>query len=63
VIFLTIISASTKNKTTKAIFLGREYEFSDYGRESFIYTKDEILANRPKEKTFKKIIRKVRRFI
>ena len=46
----------------EAIFLGHEYEFSNDSRESFIYTKDKMLANRPtKEKPFKKIIRKVRR--
>ncbi len=45
----------------EAIFLGHEYEFSDDNRNSFIYTKQEMLANRPKEKPFKKIIRKVRR--
>jgi len=46
----------------EAIFLGHEYEFSDDNRESFIYTKEQMLANRPKkEKRFKRIIRKVRR--
>ena len=46
----------------EAIFLGHEYEFSNDSREAFIYTKDQMLANRPtKEKPFKKIIRKVRR--
>lgn len=46
----------------EAIFLGHEYEFSNDSRKSFIYTKDQMLANRPtKEKPFKKIIRKVRR--
>ncbi len=45
----------------EAIFLGHEYEFSDDNRDSFIYTKKEMLANRPKERPFKKIIRKVRR--
>lgn len=45
----------------EAIFLGREYEFSDDNRDSFIYTKEQMLADRPKEKQFKKIIRKVRR--
>ncbi len=46
----------------EAIFLGHEYEFSDDNRDSFIYTKEQMLANRPKkEKPFKRIIRKVRR--
>ena len=45
----------------EAIFLGHDYEFSNDNRDSFIYTKEEMLANRPKEKPFKKIIRKVRR--
>ncbi len=45
----------------EAIFLGHEYEFSDDNRDSFIYTKEQMLANRPKEKRFKRIIRKVRR--
>ncbi len=46
----------------EAIFLGHEYEFSDDNRDSFIFTKEQMLANRPtKEKPFKKIIRKVRR--
>ena len=46
----------------EAIFLGHEYEFSNDNRDSFIYTKEQLLANRPrKEKQFKRIIRKVRR--
>ncbi len=46
----------------EAIFLGHEYEFSNDNRDSFIYTKEQLLANRPrKEKPFKKILRKVRR--
>ncbi len=45
----------------EAIFLGHEYEFSDDNRNSFIYTKEQMLANRPKEKPFKKIYRAVRR--
>jgi NADH-quinone oxidoreductase subunit I len=46
----------------EAIFLGHEYEFSNDNRDVFIYTKDQLLANRPrKEKPFKRIIRKVRR--
>lgn len=48
----------------EAIFLGHEYEFSNDSRDAFIYTKDQLLANRPtKEKPFKKIIRKVRRIL
>lgn len=27
-----------------AIFMGKEYEFSSYGRQDFIYTKDKLLA-------------------
>lgn len=46
----------------EAIFLGHEYEFSDDNRNSFIYTKEQMLANRPKkEKRFKRVIRQVRR--
>ncbi|UCD18670.1 MAG: NADH-quinone oxidoreductase subunit NuoI [Candidatus Zixiibacteriota bacterium] len=45
----------------EAIFLGHEYEFSDDNRDSFIYTKEQMLENRPKEKPFKTIIRRVRR--
>ena len=46
----------------EAIFLGHEYEFSNDNRNAFIYTKEQLLANRPrKEKPFKTIIRKVRR--
>ncbi|SYZ73306.1 NADH-quinone oxidoreductase subunit I [Candidatus Zixiibacteriota bacterium] len=46
----------------EAIFLGHEYEFSNDNRDVFIFTKEQMLANRPKkEKPFKKIIRRVRR--
>lgn len=45
----------------EAIFLGHEYEFSNYNRDDFIITKESLLNNRPKEKPFKKIFRKVRR--
>jgi len=46
----------------EAIFLGHEYEFSNDNRDSFIFTKEQMLANRPKrEKPFKWIIRRVRR--
>jgi NADH-quinone oxidoreductase subunit I len=45
----------------EAIFLGHEYEFSADNRDSFIYTKEQILASKPREKRFKTIIRKVRR--
>jgi NADH-quinone oxidoreductase subunit I len=46
----------------EAIFLGHEYEFSNDNRDYFIFTKEQMLANRPtKEKPFKKINRRVRR--
>lgn len=46
----------------EAIFLGHEYEFSNDNRDVFIFTKEQMLANRPvKEKPFKRIIRRVRR--
>ena len=46
----------------EAIFLGREYEFATDNRDSFIYTKEQMLVPYPrKENPFKRIIRRVRR--
>jgi NADH-quinone oxidoreductase subunit I len=46
----------------EAIFLGQEYEFSADTRNSFIWTKEQMLVKHPrKESPFKRIIRRVRR--
>lgn len=46
----------------EAIFLGHDYEFSAYDRNSFIYTKDEMLVPHPrKDSPFKRIYRRVRK--
>lgn len=46
----------------EAIFLGQDYEFSADQRNSFIWTKQEMLVKHPrKENPFKRIIRRVRR--
>ena len=46
----------------EAIFLGQEYEFSDDNRESFLWTKEQMLVKHPrKDNPFKKMIRRVRR--
>jgi len=34
----------------EAIFLGKEYEFADYDRAKFIYTKEDMLVKWPREK-------------
>lgn len=46
----------------EAIFLGREYEFAADKRESFIYTKEQLLVPYPrKDNPFKRMLRRVRR--
>lgn len=46
----------------EAIFLGQEYEFSAFDRDSFIWTKEDMLVAHPrKENPFKRIIRRVRK--
>ncbi|RME23402.1 MAG: NADH-quinone oxidoreductase subunit NuoI [Candidatus Zixiibacteriota bacterium] len=46
----------------EAIFLGREYEFAADNRDSFIYTKEQLLVPHPrKDNPVKRIIRRVRR--
>lgn len=46
----------------EAIFLGQEYEFSDDNRNSFIWTKEQMLVPHPrKDNPFKKMIRRVRK--
>lgn len=46
----------------EAIFLGQEYEFSKYDRNSFIWTKQDMLVPFPrKENPFKRMIRRVRK--
>ncbi len=46
----------------EAIILGREYEFSEYDRDSFIYDKEKLLVDHPrKENRFKRILRRIRR--
>jgi len=46
----------------EAIFLGQVYEFSNYDRNSFIWTKQDMLVKHPrKDNPFKRIIRRVRR--
>jgi NADH-quinone oxidoreductase subunit I len=46
----------------EAIFLGQEYEFSADQRNSFIWTKEQMLVKHPrKDNPFKRMIRRVRR--
>ena len=46
----------------EAIFLGQVYEFSDDNRNSFIWTKEQMLVPHPrKENPFKRIYRRVRK--
>lgn len=46
----------------EAIFLGQEYEFADQTRNSFIYTKEQMLVSHPrKDNPLKRIIRRVRK--
>ena len=46
----------------EAIFLGQEYEFSAFDRDSFIWTKEDMLVSHPrKENPLKRIIRRVRK--
>jgi NADH-quinone oxidoreductase subunit I len=46
----------------EAIFLGQVYEFSDDNRNSFIYTKEQMLVPHPRrENPLKRILRRVRR--
>jgi len=46
----------------EAIFLGQEYEFSNDNRNSFIYTKEQMLVSHPrKDNPFKRIYRRVRK--
>ncbi|NOY88781.1 MAG: NADH-quinone oxidoreductase subunit NuoI [FCB group bacterium] len=46
----------------EAIFLGHEYEFSNDNRNSFIYTKGQMLVPHPrKDKPFKRIYRRIRK--
>ena len=46
----------------EAIVLGQEYEFSDYERNSFIYTKEQMLVPHPrKDNPFKRMFRRVRK--
>jgi NADH-quinone oxidoreductase subunit I len=46
----------------EAIFLGQDYEFSSFERNSFIWTKQDMLVPHPrKDSPFKRIIRRVRR--
>ena len=46
----------------EAIFLGREYEFADDHRNSFIYCKERLLVTHPrKDNPFKRTIRRLRR--
>jgi len=46
----------------EAIFLGQDYEFSAFDRDSFIWTKDDMLVKHPrKDSPFKRIIRRVRK--
>jgi len=46
----------------EAIFLGQEYEFSSGDRNSFIYTKEQMLVPHPrKDNPFKRIYRRVRK--
>ncbi len=46
----------------EAIFLGQEYEFSGFDRNSFIWTKKDMLVPYPrKDNPFKRMLRRVRR--
>jgi NADH-quinone oxidoreductase subunit I len=46
----------------EAIFLGRDYEFATDNRDSFIYTKEQMLVPHPrKENPFKRIHRRLRK--
>jgi len=46
----------------EAIFLGQEYEFSSDNRNSFIWTKEQMLVPHPrKDNPFKRIYRRVRK--
>lgn len=46
----------------EAIFLGQEYEFSADTRNSFIWTKEDMLVKHPRrDNPFKEILRRVRR--
>jgi NADH-quinone oxidoreductase subunit I len=46
----------------EAVFLGQEYEFSDDNRNSFIWTKEQMLVPHPREDNpFKRIYRQVRK--
>lgn len=46
----------------EAIFMGQEYEFSADTRNSFIWTKEDMLVQHPRrDNPFKEIIRRVRR--
>ncbi len=46
----------------EAIFLGQEYEFSAGDRDSFIWTKEEMLVQHPrKDNPLKRVIRRVRK--
>ena len=46
----------------EAIFLGQEYEFSAFDRNSFIWTKSDMLVPHPrKDNPLKRVIRRVRR--
>ncbi len=46
----------------EAIFMGQEYEFSADARNSFIWTKEDMLVKHPRrDNPFKEILRRVRR--
>ncbi len=46
----------------EAIFMGQEYEFSADNRNSFIWTKEDMLVKHPRrDNPFKEILRRVRR--
>jgi len=46
----------------EAIFLGQDYEFADDNRNSFIWTKEQMLVSHPrKENPLKKMYRRVRK--
>ncbi len=47
----------------EAIFLGHEFELADVHRDRFIYAKDDLLVAHPrKDRPYKTIYRRVRRF-
>ncbi|MEZ5360448.1 MAG: NADH-quinone oxidoreductase subunit NuoI [Candidatus Zixiibacteriota bacterium] len=47
----------------EAIFLGHEFELADDDRDKFIYSKDDMLVEHPrKDKPYKKIYRRTRRY-